>query len=52
MRWSHVCDIVYALVGSLILLTVWARLDMQIAATTGLLMVLSYFAGSVKYRHR
>lgn len=52
MTWAQTCDLVYSLIGLLIVAGVWAFRDAGTAFWTGLLMVLCYLAGSVKYRHR
>jgi hypothetical protein len=52
MTWAHACDLFYGIVGLLIVTGVWVRTDDSTALLVGILMVLSYFAGSVKYRPR
>lgn len=45
-------DIGYALIGSVVAFGVWAQFGAVPAVLIAGLMVLCYFAGSVKYRHR
>ena len=45
-------DVAYGVIGAAIVLGVWIGHDPPTAFWIGVLMVLCYCAGSVKYRHR
>jgi hypothetical protein len=49
MRWPVVCDLLYGIVWTLIMVSVWANFGIDRAAQIGLLLAASYFAGGVKY---
>lgn len=51
MSWARACDLVYGFVGLLIVAGVWSFQGVAWAVWTGLLMLMCYLAGDVKFRH-